>query len=355
MPFGFNNLLIKRIIVHEVYQRSDNRDIVPPKYSTEFTTLDIKGIATLQERIINALGNESYSLEMQINGTNPESVFDVSTKLIASADNDFKEISKKLPLKLAQAQTSRIIPGGVVVVFDGTIGSNNKRFLGIIKAEIHSGFNIIEDDNVLSLEFLSDLLLTPQQKLYKIALFIENNSPQNGSILPENYLVFVYDHNMTKSETQQAAQYFYETFLGCTFSPSDKKLTSDFYHYTKEFFETLNIPEDTKLDLETGLYTYLKVSQNNLISVTEFADEYLEPEQKDNYSEFMFDKGLPDRQINKDITYIMYKLRRRNIKFTSDVKISSPSDNFEDLVHIISKTEDDRTIVSIKGTIKKVD
>lgn len=352
MTFTFSNLRINRIIVHQVFQRNDNRELISPKFSIDFTNLDQGGLATLQDRIINALGNESHSIEMHINDSSPNTVFDICSRLIDSSNDDFKELSKFVPNKLAQAQTSRKIPGGIVVIFDGLIGPNNKHYLGIIKAEIHSGFNIIENGNLLLLNFLSELLLTPQQKLYKIAMFIEENRTDHLPKIPDNFLVFVYDHNMTRSETQQAAQYFYDSFLGCSFSPSDKKLTSDFYHFTKDYIENIDTNEETKLDLNTSLYSYLKVSQSNIINVVEFAEQYLEQEQRDNFANFMYDKGFPERAVNKDITYIKYKLRRRNLKFTSDVKISAPSDEFEDLVNIAG-SDNGRTLVSIKGSLAK--
>jgi hypothetical protein len=352
MAFNFSNLRINRIIVHQVFQRNDNRELISPKFSIDFTNLDQGGFSTLQDRIINALGDESHSIEMHINDSSPNSTFDICSRLIDAKNEDFKELSKSIPNKLAQAQTSRKIPGGIVVLFDGLIGPNNKHYLGIIKAEIHSGFNIIENENLLLLNFLSELLLTPQQKLYKIAMFIEDNHTDQLPKIPDNFLVFVYDHNMTRSETQQAAQYFYDSFLGCSFSPSDKKLTSDFYHFTKDHIENMDVSEEIKLDLNTSLYSYLKVSQSNVINVVEYAEQYLEQEQRDSYSNFMYEKGFPDRAITKDITYIKYKLRRRNLKFTSDVKISAPSDQFEDLVNIAG-SDNGRTLVSIKGNISK--
>jgi hypothetical protein len=336
MSFQFVNLRIHKIIAHEIFHRNEDREIVAPKYSNDFTKLDQNGLIVLQERIINVLGNESYSIEMTIDQYDTNSTFDICMRLLDFNDEHFKELSRELPNKLAQAQTSRKIPGGVVVAFKGLIGQSNHRFIGIIKAEVHSGFSIIEKGDKLLLNFLSDLLLTPQQKLYKIAIFIEKKYKGNSKILntPDNFKVFIFDHNMTRLETQQAAQYFYETFLGCSFSPSNKKLTSDFYHKTKEYIDSLTLEEEKKIDLNTGLYTYLKVSQKSIVEVVEFAEEYVEEKNRDEYMHFMYDQGIPTHAIKKDLTYLKYKLKRRNLKFTSNVKIIAPSEQFDDLVNI---------------------
>ena len=160
---------------------------------------------------------------------------------------------------------------------------------------------------------------------------------------------------MTSAETRQAAQYFYDTFLGCSFSPSAKKLTSDFFTFTKQFIDESSYPDELKYDLHTSLYTYLKVSHHPTIQVATFASEYLEtPVQKDNYQKFMAEKGVPTNDFPRDLTYIVNKLKHRNLKFTSHVTIVGPSNNFNELVKIKGQ-EDGSTIVSIEGKVEHQD
>lgn len=349
------NLRIDRIIAHQVFKRTETRDIVPPKCSNELTQLDPSGLNTLQERIIGALGDDSHCIEMTIVNDGPDSVYQICSHLLESSEDTFKSLSNALVNKLARSQTSRRIPGGIVVIFTGLVGNEDHKYAGIIKAELHGGFSINEDDNTLLLQYLSDLLLTPQQKLYKIAMVIEINRTNNPELrTPDDFKVLVYDHNMTRTETRQAAQYFYESFLGCTFSPSNKKLTSDFYYNTKEFISSIEQDDETKLDLNTSLYTYLKVSQSNVIKLSEFADQYLQPEFRDNYQNFMTARGLPAHAVTKDLTYLRHKLRRRSLRFTSKVKISAPSDHFDELVNIRGR-ENSKTIVAIEGQVERED
>lgn len=353
MSSQFANLIIKRIIIHEVFCRNDNRDIKSPKLSKELTSLVTEGIDVFNERIISALGDDSHSMEMEIIHDDNESVFQISASVINEDDGKFVSISQKLPLKLAEAQISRNIPGGILVIFDGTIGPNNLNFIGIIKAEIHSGFLKEEKTDSLRIKFIADLLLTPQQKLYKIGFFIEKNKSKISKThrSPIDFDAYVYDHNMTSSETRQAAKYFYETFLGCKIAPSNKKQTSDFYYYTKEFIDSLSIDDEEKVDLHTSLYTYLKLSQKQTINIKEFSEEFMTKKLKSDYLAQMEEKGVTKHNISKDITYIKSQLRRRKLSFTSKVKIIAPSDNFEDLVKI-EEYSDDHTSVRIKGRIE---
>lgn len=356
MSFHFTNLRIEKIIVHEVFQLTENREPIPPQCSSELTNLDRAGLNTLQERIVQALGNDSHSIEMFVSNSDSNSTFDINTQLLDLEKDEFIDLSKKIPEKLTQAQTSRKIPGGTVVIFSGKIGVQNYRYVGIIKAEIHSGFSLDATEGKLFLKFLTELLLTPQQKLYKIGIFIEkeNNSKKDQLRIPSDFLVYVYDHNLTRNETQSAAQYFYQAFLGCSVSASDKKLTRDFFTYTKEFIESLEISDEEKLDLNSGLYTYLKVDKSSIIKASEFAERYISTDKRDEFVNYLEEKEFPLRGVSKDISYLQYKLRRRRLSFSSNVKIIAPSDNFEDLVQI-KGTENSKTILSVEGHIEKED
>ena len=349
------NLNINKIIVHHVFKRNEDRAIVTPRFSNDFTDLDPVGIATLQERVTEALGNDSYCIEMTIEKDSAGSVYDLCNKMIDADDSVFKKTSKELATNLANAQSTRRIPGGILVVFSGTVGPNDSKYIGIIKAELHEGFSLLEKPRKLLIEFISNLLLTPQQKLYKIAMLILKGSNSTAEIrTPADFEVLVYDHNMTRAETRQAALYFYDQFLGCTFSPSAKKLTSDFYVYTKQFINSLPHSNETKVDLNTSLYTYLKVAQSNVVDAAEYANNYFPVEIRDDYLHHLKDKSFPLNAIPKDITYLKYKLQRRNLKFTSDVKINAPAERFSELVKIQS-SDGDATNVVIKGRLERED
>jgi len=357
MNFQFANLNIEKIIVHQIFVRNEAREIVEPKYNDEFSVLDTQGLDELQKRITKAIGNDSHCIEMEVSNFNENSTFQCTAKLISSKDEEFIKISKELTYKLAQAQASRIIPGGIVVIFKGTIGEKSDNCIGIIKAEKHGGFSVTETLTKLLFEFLSNLLLTPQQKLYKIAMFIERNEPSSIDVSrrPDEFKVYVFDHNMNKSETKEAALYFYETFLGCSIHHSNRKLTKDFYTNTRTYINSLDVEDEKKVDLVNALHTYLKVDQSNTIQTSDFANKYFDNEDiKDEYISFMEEQKVPTHAIPKDLTFIKRKLRRRKINFSTKVSIIAPSDKFNDLVKVI-KVENDKTTIEIDGHIEKQD
>jgi nucleoid-associated protein YejK len=347
----FANLRIAKIVIHEIYKRDVNGEITPPRYNDRLTRLDASALDTLQARVIHALGDDSHSVQMDIVKDDISSTFQKGTTLLTGSEAEFIETSKQLCYHLAECQTTKGIPGGIVLIFSGTTGGQNFPIWAIIKADYQEGFvKSIEEENLI-LKYITDLLLTPQQKLYKLAVFIEHGqSPLiNNLRSTEDFTVYVYDHNMTRNETQTAAAYFYRDFLGCHYSPTDKKLTQDFYLNTKQFINSSNLDFEQKNELGTALFTYLKVSQEQIVHVESFADEYLPIEEKENYVQYMEAKSFPAHAISKDLTYLLKKLRQRKITFTNNVKIIAPAENFNSLVDIRSDPENDQTLVIIKG------
>jgi len=68
----------------------------------------------------------------------------------------------------------------------------------------------------------------------------------------------------------------------------------------------------------------------------------------------MVQKNLPQHAFTKDLSYLKNRLKRRNIHFSSDVRISAPSDRFKELVEIRNR-ENGKTIVAIEGTVERAD
>lgn len=347
----FCNLKINRIIIHEIFKRNLEKEIVKPKYSESLSKLDDKGMEVLADRIINSVGSNAYSMEMEIVNCQINSCVEIANRLIDNnQDNDFIDNSKLIAYKLAEAQTTRRTPGGIILVFDGTIGLSNKNIIGIIKAEIHSGFTRNNLTNDMVLRYISDLLLTPEQKLYKVALFIEDNTDKRLK-LNERYLSYIYDHNMKRAETKDAATYFYSTFLGCNFKKDSKIVTRDFYECSREFINSLEVSDEKKFDMNMQLYSYMKSSINTTISIDDFANDNFPIEMRDTYEQHMKEKNIPNTLIRKDNKYIENRLKQRKIKFSNQISITGPSEKFKELIEVIS-CDDSSTTLKINGKIK---
>src|SRR3546814_9976241 len=96
---------------------------------------------------MTAMGRASKSLEMDIRKTENGSMLATARRLLAAAnDDDFVRISTEAAEPLADAQRTRTIPGGVIVVFDGEVDHPAKRIIGVHKAEPKNGFTSTRAD-----------------------------------------------------------------------------------------------------------------------------------------------------------------------------------------------------------------
>lgn len=348
-----NNLLrnmnIERVILHKIYQRTKNEDIINPTYSNSLTILDRYPLLTFRQRVIQALGSDSHSIEMEIFKKTPSSTYDYVRKIFNEEsdtdNNNFIEISKMIALNLAQSQTRIKIPGGIIVIFSGTTGTNNDKFIGIMKAETQEGFTLNNENEILSLNLVEELFLTPQQKLYKIGLFIKQENTEDKCL--------VYDSNLGKSKNSEAAKYFYESFLGCTQNKNSKILTKQFFTETQSYINSCdNLSQEDKIKLNDALYTYISVDQSTTISSFDFAERYLSDDNdKDDYLNHMNNNiRFPENNISKDISLINKSLENKNIYFFGkDIKFTYPTNKYTDSISIEEDGED--TIIRIKGKV----
>jgi hypothetical protein len=339
MPF--QNLVIQRTIIHEIFTRTDAPTPVEPSYGTQVIQLEPDARDALQQRITAALGHASHGLEMSIRKTGAESIW-AKVKQIVDAPNDeaiFITVSQGIAANLADAQVSRSIPGGIVVVVYGKVGHPGIPFTCIIKAEPHAGFTRkVGTTGELMLEFLKDLILTPQAKLYKIGAFVRNDANQTTAENPSGgWRGFIFDDLISAGNRQKAAHYFYDTFLGLAFPSNSAWQTKQFHTLTKEFIRSANVTEEIKSDLLGALTTYLKVDQGGTIQVNQFATSYMnEAELRDAYATYMQGKDFPAAAIPKDISEVKSALRDRKVSFSNNIRLTGPVEQFQDRVRMRS-------------------
>lgn len=334
------NFEVDRIIIHQVFRRDPEGNKVVPTQSHEFTNFEQGAMREFKSRVKDAIGEGSRAVQMEIVSQEANDLPALVDQLIEKDDDEFAASSYDIAKKLTDAQRAKSIPGGIVVVFSGTQGSHSKKYLGIIKAEVHSGYEkeVSEENNMISLKFVEELLLTPGTRLYKTAGFFEkNNYDDTSNNLNDKWVVMVSDYQIGKSEGKAAALYFYSDFLGCGYPETSARTTKQFYESARLYITDMDVAEETKSDLLNALTTYLKVDTSSSISSSDFAEKYLDDiDVQDNFTAYMREAGLPDNAFTKDIEHIQKQLQFRKVNFRSKVKIIAPSDTFKKLVSIES-------------------
>ena len=332
------NLTIDRIIIHQIFRRDGNGQIVQPRQSHAFTVFAQSAMQEFKNRVIDALGEGSNAVEMEIINQDGDSLPTLINLIVDQENNSFAVSSYDIAKKLSKAQFTRAIPGGILVVFSGKQGAPPKKFLGMIKAEIHSGYEklVNQDTQEISLKFVEEVLLTPGTRLYKTAGFFEKSDYDlHGTDLSDKWAVMVSDYQIGKADGKAAAQYFYSDFLGCGYPETSARTTKQFYDSTVSFITSLDVPAEKRNDLLNALTTYLKVDTSSTVSSSEFASTYFdEVDTQDAFTAHMEEIGLPTVAFTKDTAHIVSHLKFRKVKFGSNLKITGPAEAFKNLVTI---------------------
>ena len=333
-----HNLSIDRIIIHQIYQRTKDGGITPPTQSHEYTNFDNDAMDAFKTRVTDALGEGSKAVEMKIVDQDQGCLPKLVDQMIDQDIENFAVSSFDFAKKLTNAQMSRSIPGGIVVVFSGKQGHPAKKFLGIIKAEIHSAYEkeMNKQTKEISLKFVQEVLLTPGSRLYKTAGFFEKSNYDTSSTdLNDKWAVMVSDYQISQADGKAAARYFYSGFLGCDYPQTSARTTKQFYESTSLFIGKLSVPETKKNDLINALNTYLKVDTSSAISTSDFASKYFDDvDTQDEFTKHMAQSGLPTTAFTKDLTHIAQKLKFRKLSFSKNVKITAPSEVFNKYITI---------------------
>lgn len=326
------NLSIDRIIFHEIHQKDKEGKTVPPKASLELTDFDVSAMNSFVQRVTDALGEGSRAVQMEILKQDTNDLPTLVDKIIDHDDPTFIVSSFDIAKKLTDAQRTRSISGGVMAVFTGSQGYPAKKFLGIIKAEIYNGYQKKEDQGTkkISLEFITELLLTPSSKMYKTLAFFEKDGYDSISTeLNDKWVVMISDNQISQADGKAAAQYFYSDFAGCGYPQTSARTTKQFYEATKEFITALKYPVEKQNDLLNALTTYLKVDTSSTVDPNIFASTYFDDvETQDNFKSHLEEIGLPATAFTKDVEHIKTKLQFRKVVFNNNVKIIASPELF---------------------------
>lgn len=347
------NLTIARACLHEVHRRADDRNIIPPTYADELLTLDARGRAVFESRVLSAFRSDAKCMQMAIDSHGPGSVAVLGAAASSAGDDEYVAQSRAFADLLAAAQTSRGYPGGLVVVFDGTVGHPARRFFGIMKAEMHDAF--LKGAN-LQATFVDSVFLSPKTKLYKIGIFVANNQPPGA--MPDGWTATVYDAQLTATQRDNAALYFHESFLGLQFPANSAQQTKHFYQKTRAFIASAAIDEEQRVGLYNGLYSYLKLDRSPTLQVGMFANTYMDDDVADEYRSHMRRERFPSGAIPKDISEIAGRMRTRKLRFREKIMLVGPAEAIADLVDVETIEQPDGTRwtrLTVHGEIESQD
>lgn len=342
-------LKIEKIAIHQIFIREDPKNIKKPVKGKELIKFDETAMQDFKKRVLDSLGNGSSAVRMviadQAEGKTPSLI----NKLHGLDEKEFIDTSYLIAERLAAAQTTKNISGGIVVVFSATYNHNDLKFVGIIKADIHSAYQKAVDPNTqeISLTYVKEVLLTPSTRLYKSAGFFMKENAAETLDLNTSWVVDISDYQIDKSDGRAAAQYFYQDFLGCDYPLTSARTTKQYFELTSKFINKMNISEEERSDLHNALYSDLKANRSIKVSPIDFANAHMSDIDVDNFREYLEESDFSVEPFIKNLEHITSKLKSRRVRFSRDIRISAPSDVFEGLIEIATfpgeKQEDGST------------
>lgn len=329
-------LKIEKIAIHQVFVREDPKVVKKPVKGKELIKFDETAMQDFKKRVMDSLGNGSSAVRMIISNQSEGMTPKIINNLHALNEKDFIDESYHIAERLAEAQTTKNISGGIVVVFSAIYNHDKLKFIGIIKADIHSAYQKAVDPKTqeISLTYVKEVLLTPSTRLYKSAGFFMPQNAEETDDLNTSWVVDIADYQIDKSDGRAAAQYFYQDFLGCDYPLTSARTTKQYFELTSRFINNMSITEEARSDLHNALYSDLKANKSIKVSPIEFANSHMSDNDVDNFREYLEESGFAVEPFIKNIEHLTSKLKSRRVRFSKDIRISAPSDVFEGLIEM---------------------
>lgn len=338
------DIYLDRAIIHSVSEKQGSQ---PPIISLSAHSLapNNRELEKLIARINSAFAIGSKSLKLSIKNSNPNTTPLLCHRIMQDHTNPttFELNSNQLAQNLADSFFTTNIPGGLLVVFLGTDFANQRKFVLLIKAEIHDGYQTTIHDGVTRLEYLRSIVLSKNSKLYKFGLFLQKNVyTVDDSDLNEIYDSYVFDLQINPGSKDEAAGYFYSKFMNCDIQKNDNKLTKMFYEKTKEFIRRID-DDALRLDANINLKSFLRNENYGTIDVNEYSEQFIPHDYQDRFVAEMQSEVCFQRSFTKNTNLIKSFLKRDILKFNNGVEVAVPQDE-EQLYEITDQTNESTTM-----------
>jgi hypothetical protein len=330
---NFTDLVIRRVINHEILRRESDKPHSAVKYGEKEVIPTPELEAAILDRLQAALGRggNGFVLKIADNPHEEDRFFELCQGVNDLGKEEFIARSKAIADRLAAAQRLTHIPASYLIFIDAYDTEFDERPVFIaIKAETHSAF----EGNQMTL--ISNLILSPSQDLYKVGVLYEDDNGRGTKPYPnDRYTAMVFDQSFSK--TAGLTAYFYETFLGFDQDENGAIQSERFYELTKAFI-LAHTPGWQKINLIQELKNIFLLHTARLIHPVNFAELYLnDDDNKRLYIKQVCEK-LPG-SIVKDASNIDFDSSRSKVRFGGEIEVSGSVAAFQDKMEIISSRE----------------
>ena len=237
---------------------------------------------------------------------------------LMGSDKDLIKLSKELSRQLFSIMKGNVnIPSCDLIV--ASIITDQGPMIAILKMDYVKNFTHEVEfvDNKIGIGIVPQSAGLPGsgQKIQKAAFIKPINEEQT-------YNLMVLDkQKKSKDEDEYGANYFINSFLGCTIITNDRDMTKSFLNAT-ETWTRKNFSEDAVTAEKVRTAIKSKLKEEDIVNVSELSNELFIDNQKskEDFTSFIKAQGLND-DIQIDKMWVEKKLKRVRLKIDKDVDL----------------------------------
>jgi hypothetical protein len=338
---SISSLKVEALAIHLI-QRSTKANPTEPMLSEALTPLNAQNSGFLQDRLRATLKKARPVVE---DPDTSSSVPGILRGLLLDGE-DLLEASRGLAVAL-QATQAGISPPGLLLVARASLGEDS--VIVIAKWEHERGARTQPTTNadgklVYDMQFLEDLFMTEGSRVYKVAMF------PASTVSSERIEGAVID---PQSSGASVAHYFRVNFLGCDYTLRPEVLTEQFHDAVQSFIDAVASPE-TRARYQVSLMSEM-LSQKPELSATQFANDYLDPDDRDGFRAHLQQRAVPlQSSLPKDLSLVRARLKRMQIDFKHGAVVLAPPEELGDGGHVTVEEVDGLARVSILDEVTNI-
>lgn len=268
-------------------------------------------------------------------------------------DDNLLELSKELARQLFAIMKGNVnIPSCDLLIV--SLITDQGPMIGILKMDYVKNFTHQVDfvDNKIGIGIVPQAAGLPasSQRIQKAAFIKPIRQEQKFDL-------YVIDkQKKSKEDEEYGANYFINSFLGCTIVNSERDMTKTFLKATENWTRN-NIKQDAGKAEEIRTTVKSKLKEEENINIEEIAQELFskDPEKKVEYTNFIKGHGL-DSEIPIDKVWVEKKLKRVRLKIDKDIDLYINEEAYHDSSKFeITRNGDGSINMTIKHVINYIE
>ena len=315
-----NDINIQEAVIHILDSNGD--EPVLNEYSLELND-DIYKF--LYKHLEKCLRDE----ELKYAKFNPERniVKEIVQDYLNEIDNNLIDVSKELARQLFAIMKGNVnIPSCDLIVV--SLITDQGPMIGLLKMDYVKNFTHQVDfvDNKIGIGIVPQSAGLPasSQRIQKAAFIKPIREGQRFDL-------YVIDkQRKSKEDEEYGANYFMNSFLGCSVVTSERDMTKTFLK-AAETWTRSNVKQDAGKAEEIRSTVKSKLKSEESINIDEFSKELFsnEPEKKQEFTEFIKGHGL-ENEVAVDKVWVEKKLKRIRLKIDKDIDLYINEEAYDD-------------------------